>query len=96
MSFSIRITESSRVEVGGRFDAAHEEEAKLVLDQVRESAVVDFGTLKYISSAGLGVLLATQKRLMESGHALKIVNLNPHIDEIFTIAGFRKIFEIGE
>ena len=94
--FRIRRVDDQVVELRGRFDAAQEEVAKEVLDQITESAIIDFGGLEYISSAGLGLLLATQKRLMGSGHALRIVNPNPHILEIFTIAGFTKIFEIGD
>ena len=59
-----------------------------------DSCVVDFDGLSYISSAGLGLLFATQKRLVDGGSALTLVNLNPHIREIFHIAGFDKIFEI--
>ena len=41
------------------------------LSYIRAS-VVDFEHLEYISSAGLVILLKTQKRLAESGAALKI------------------------
>jgi anti-anti-sigma factor len=50
--------------------------------------------LTYISSAGLGLLFATQKRLVDTGDALELINLNPHIREIFQIAGFDNIFVI--
>ena len=55
---------------------------------------MDFQNLTYVSSAGLGLLFATQKRLVDNGAAITLVNLNPHIREIFTIAGFDNIFEI--
>jgi anti-sigma B factor antagonist len=50
--------------------------------------------LDYISSAGLGILLATQKRLMASGHRLKIVNMSGHIRDIFHYTRFDTVFEI--
>jgi anti-sigma B factor antagonist len=56
--------------------------------------VVDLTGLEYISSAGLGVLLKTQKRLMASGRGLRLVNANRHIHDIFRYSGFDKIFEI--
>ena len=56
--------------------------------------MVDFGELKCISSAGLGLLLATQKRLIDKGERLQIVNMTPHIRDIFTIAGFDFIFDL--
>jgi len=78
----------------GRFDAAEVDNARGVFDRIVDSCVVDFDGLTYISSAGLGLLFATQKRLVDGGGALTLVNLNPHIREIFHIAGFDKIFEI--
>ncbi|HLX13362.1 MAG TPA: STAS domain-containing protein [Bacteroidota bacterium] len=78
----------------GRFDASQVEIAYTVFDRVTTSAVVDFRELEYISSAGLGVLLKTQKRLKESGNGLKLINFNRHITEIFQYSGLDKIFEI--
>jgi hypothetical protein len=34
------------------------------------------------------VLLKTQKRVMQSGRGLKLVNVNRHIHDIFRYAGF--------
>ncbi len=65
-----------------------------VLGEVSGSIEVDFAKLDYISSAGLGVLLGTQKRLSGMGHALTLVNLNAHIREVFRIAGFDRVFNI--
>jgi anti-sigma B factor antagonist len=59
-----------------------------------ESRVIDLGELQYISSLGLGVLLATQKRLMGSGHAIKLVNVRGHVREVLHYSGFERIFEI--
>jgi anti-anti-sigma factor len=56
--------------------------------------VVDLAGLDYVSSAGLGVLLKTQKRVMAGGQGLKLVSVNKHIRDIFKYAGFDKIFEI--
>ena len=83
-----------RITLVGRFDASRAEAAKEVFSTVTTSADVDFSQLTYISSAGLGVLLGTQKRLAQSGHHLRLRNLNHHIREIFHIAGFDQIFEI--
>ncbi len=92
--FDIKRTESGTINLAGRFDASQESRAQAVLDQVSESATVDFQELKYISSAGLAVLLRTQKKLMVSGQALKIVNISPQIRELLEIAGFDRIFDL--
>jgi anti-anti-sigma factor len=92
--FEIRFDDDGRIRLAGRLDAAESPRAKSFLESVDRAAVVDFAELQYISSAGLGVLFATQKRLMGSGGGLRLVNLNPHIREVFQIAGFDTIFEI--
>lgn len=92
--FEITHEEDGTLNLCGRFDAAQVEKARVTLDQVTDSCLVDFKDLGYISSGGLGLLFATQKRLVDAGKALTLTNLNPHIREIFQIAGFDNIFEI--
>jgi anti-sigma B factor antagonist len=82
------------IRLEGRFDASQVDSARAFFDGITESSTLDFADLAYISSAGLGVLFATQKRLVDGGQALTLVNLSPHIREIFQIAGFDNIFEI--
>ena len=78
----------------GRLDASQVEVAREAMNRLNSSCVVDFGGLEYISSAGLGMLLAVQKRLGESGNKLRLINMNRHIREIFRMAGFDRIFVI--
>ena len=92
--FDIRLTERGDVVLAGRFDAAQVEKARSVFDTVIITSAVDFGGLEYISSAGLGLLIATQRRLKEAGHELKLRNLSPHIRDIFKSARFDLIFKI--
>jgi anti-sigma B factor antagonist len=81
--------------LAGRFDAAQAEKAKSVFLSLTDGKTVDFARLDYISSAGLGVLLAAQKRLAEQGKALRIVNVNSHIRDVFFFSGFDQIFDIS-
>ena len=90
----VKILDNDEVLLAGRFDASQVEKAKSVFDDITESGVVNFKDLEYISSAGLSVLLATQKRLGDAGKALKLVNLNKHIRDVFRYTGFDTIFEI--
>jgi anti-sigma B factor antagonist len=83
-----------RLQLIGRLDASQVEVAREAMNRLNASGVIDFGELEYISSAGLGMLLGIQKRLMESGGTLKLVNMNRHIREIFRMAGFDRIFVI--
>jgi anti-sigma B factor antagonist len=91
--FNIK-TDANTVYLIGRFDASQTDDAKKVFNQIEESTLVDFAELDYISSAGLGVLLMTQKRLMEGNQKLKLINMNNHVREIFKYARFDIIFEI--
>jgi anti-sigma B factor antagonist len=92
--FRIDLRGNQQVALAGRFDAAQVDEARSVFDQLEETCSVDFEALDYISSGGLSILLATQKRLSETGHQLRLKNMNSHIREIFKYAGFDTIFEI--
>ena len=92
--FDIHKDKDGRVFLAGKLDASQAERARDFLDQVAESCVIDFKDLNYISSACLGVLIATQKRLDQEGHSLQIVNLNKHLRELFRVAGFDFIFDI--
>jgi len=93
--FDIAVNDDGSIRLSGRFDASQVDTAQRVFVEITGSTVLDCEDLKYISSAGLGVLFATQKRLMDSGQGLKLVHLNPHIREVFQLAGFDTIFEIA-
>ncbi|MBR0271754.1 MAG: STAS domain-containing protein [Methanobrevibacter sp.] len=58
------------------------------------SLILDFSALEYISSAGLRVLIATQKKLKSDDIPMVIKNVNDAIKEIFRMSGFDKILKI--
>ena len=59
-----------------------------------DSLILDFTNLEYISSAGLRVLIATQKKLKPEDIPMVIKNVNDTISEIFRMSGFDKILKI--
>ena len=79
----------------GRFDASQVEKARGVFLSLSEGKTLDFSGLDYISSAGLGVLLAAQRRLSSKGQKLRLINVNSHIRDVFRFSGFDQIFEIA-
>ena len=85
---------NGNVVVAGRFDAAQCPAAQAFLDKVQGEVTLDCSRLEYISSAGLGVLLKTQKRLMGTGGRLRLSGVNRHLRDIFQYSGFDQIFEI--
>ena len=94
MMFDISVAGDGTIMLRGRLDSNQVNMTREILEKVGTTTTVDFTELRYISSAGLGLLLATQKRLNDNGQKLEIVNMTPHIRDIFTIAGFDFIFDI--
>ena len=82
------------VVINGRLDAAQCPVAQSFLDRVDGTVTLDCARLEYVSSAGLGVLLKTQKRLKASSGKLRLVGVNRHVRDIFQYSGFDEIFEI--
>lgn len=93
--FEITVIDQATILLSGRLDANQVQRVREALDRVSGTVTIDFGGLQYISSAGLGVLLAAQKRLSAEGHTIRIVNMSNHIRDIFRIAGFDFIFDIA-
>ena len=69
-----------------------ETEMKENLNGVQE-LILDFEKLEYISSAGLGVLLSTQKTMAKQG-SMKLIHVSDVISEIFEVTGFADILTI--
>ena len=80
----------------GRLDAVTSPEAEeLFLQMVErfEKLTLNMEQLQYISSAGLRILLATQKTMNKQGQMI-IKNVNETIYEIFEVTGFVDILTI--
>ena len=58
-----------------------------------KNVVIDFEKVEYIYSAGLRVLLSTQKQMNKQG-TMVIRNVNETISEVFEITGFVDILTI--
>ena len=84
------------VKIIGRLDTMTspqlEKELGESLDGVEE-LIFDFSDLAYVSSAGLRVLLSTQKRMKRQGDMV-IQNVNDEVMEVFEITGFVDILTI--
>jgi anti-anti-sigma factor len=91
---SIEQGQDGGVVIAGRLDAAEAPSAQAFLDRVSGTVTLDCTGLDYISSAGLGVLLKTQKRLLVANGKLRLAGLKPHLLDVFTYSGFDQLFEI--
>jgi anti-sigma B factor antagonist len=92
--FDIKYDKKGEITLQGRFDASQVGKAKIVFEMIESTTTADFDQLDYISSAGLSVLLVTQKRLKDNGNELILKNMNKHIREVFKYAGFDMVFQI--
>ena len=80
----------------GRLDTMTTPELEAALDGALEGVeelTFDFEKLDYISSAGLRVLLSTQKTMNRQG-VMKVLHANEMIREIFDVTGFSDILTI--
>lgn len=91
---TIETTPEGRLALAGRLDASQAPAAQAAFDRTQGAVVVDCARLDYLSSAGLGVLLKTQKRLMAAGGGLRLVGVSRHVHDIFVFSGFDQIFTI--
>ena len=72
-----------------------EEELKKSLDGVKE-LILDFAGVEYISSAGLRVLLATEKTMRRQQGSMVLRHVNPAVKEIIRLAGFLQVMHIED
>ena len=85
------------VQVEGRIDTITSQQLEESLEEdIKniDSLTLDFEKLEYISSAGLRLLIATQKKLKSTDTPLTIINVNETLKEIFKMSGFDKILTI--
>jgi len=100
MSIAIKVEDESNysiVHVAGRIDAttSYELEDALVdlLGQGQYNIILDLEDTKYISSAGLRVLVAIIKQLYDSGHFC-LCNANDNVQEIIDMTGFNVFMNV--
>ena len=84
------------LEITGRLDTitapALDKTINENLEEIK-SLILDFKHLEYISSAGLRVLLSTQKKLKQN-ETMKLKNVREEVMEVFEITGFVDILTV--
>ena len=84
------------IALSGRLDTTTAPQLEKEVDEVIPGAddlIFDFKNLEYISSAGLRVILKSQKAMNQKG-SMKIKNVNEDIMEVLDITGFLDILTI--
>lgn len=70
-----------------------EEEMKKEIKK-KKDITIDFKNLEYISSAGLRILIASEKELKAIGKNMEIINVNDDVMSILNVTGFIYILNI--
>lgn len=100
MNIAINVEKESNysiVHVTGKIDATTSDELEDVLVDLLENGeqniILDLENTKYISSAGLRVLVAITKQVYDTGHFC-LCNANDNVQEIIDMAGFNVFMNI--
>jgi anti-sigma B factor antagonist len=70
-------------------------EIEKVFQESFERLILDFHGVEYVSSAGLRVMITTQKKMTSLGRQLELHNMNDHVKGVFDITGFSKMMKIN-
>ena len=88
------------VELEGSLDSeTHQElegELNEIIDDKTKAVILDMKGLNYISSAGIRVVLSTEKSLKRKGASFAMINLQPQIKKVFDAMKILPIFNIFE
>ena len=84
------------IEVAGRLDTISAPMLEKSINEdigVTKNLVLDLKGVEYISSAGLRVLLSSQKKMQKIG-SMKVINVCNEVMEVFEMTGFADILVI--
>ncbi|MGN0613064.1 MAG: STAS domain-containing protein [Porcipelethomonas sp.] len=96
MRIERKTTDGNTIALSGRLDSSTAPELEKELNGILAAAsklVLDMENLEYISSAGLRVILKTQKAL-EKKDGLKLIHVPDMVREVFDITGFTEFLTI--
>ena len=82
---------SGEVDVGNC--GIFKEELGKAIESATGNVTLDFGSLDYIDSAGLGILVGVFKRLREKDLSKEVVNANDYIKKLFRITKLETLFK---
>ncbi len=64
---------------------------KLIADPSVRWLILDFTTLQFMDSSGIGVILGRYRQLRDRGGQLGVIRMNPHIQRIFHMSGMDRV-----
>jgi anti-sigma B factor antagonist len=91
---TIDVDDEGRVAIAGRLYAERIDDARAALDRLEGRVVLDCRRLDYLSSAGLGLLLQTHRRLHAAGGGLRLVGVGHHLRDVIAYSGFDRVVDV--
>lgn len=93
---SIRDGDRLIVRIGGELDhfcaqSVRRDLDALLLDRSIRTLILDFSSLTFMDSSGIGVVLGRYRLLRDRGGHVAIVGMNPHIVRLFHMSGLDRI-----
>ncbi len=66
---------------------------QLLQDQNIRTLILDFTTLTFMDSSGIGVILGRYRILRDRGGTVAVIHMNRHISRIFHMSGMDRIIK---
>ncbi len=86
------------VRADGRLDQSQTSSLEATLNQLldngRQNLIVDLSQVSYINSGGLRSLVSAWRRARQQEGDVMLCGLNDRLQEVFTMVGFDKVFQI--
>ena len=64
---------------------------KLISDPAVRLLILDFTTLQFMDSSGIGVILGRYRQMRDRGGQVGVIHMNPHIQRIFRMSGMDRV-----
>ena len=64
---------------------------KMISDHTIRWLILDFTTLQFMDSSGIGVILGRYRQLRDRGGQVGVVHMNEHIARIFHMSGMDRV-----
>lgn len=88
------------VSLSGSIDCTHSNELSAILEEIREAhqkgLMLDFSSINYIDSSGLGVLVAERSRYAKLGRQFRICCLIESVSRVFQMSHLNRVFSLHE
>ena len=64
---------------------------KMISDHTIRWLILDFTTLQFMDSSGIGVILGRYRQMRDRGGQVGVIHMTPHIQRIFHMSGLDRV-----